>query len=95
MRRAEAGVWKAAAPVLYRSGYDTKDSRMTVSTTPTLEGKRIVDYRGLVSGEAAMAREAEARGANAIVGVDLDYEILGRRGSMLMASANGIAVVVK
>ena len=27
---------------------------MIVSTTPTLEGKRIVDYRGLVSGEAAM-----------------------------------------
>ena len=108
MRRAEAGVWKAAAPVLYRSGYDTKDSRMTVSTTPTLEGKRIVDYRGLVSGEAAMganivrdlafeamAREAEARGANAIAGVDLDHEIPGRRGSMLMASANGTAVVVE
>ncbi len=43
----------------------------------------------------AMAREAEARGANAIVGVDLDYEIPGRRGSMLMASANGTAVVVE
>ena len=43
----------------------------------------------------AMTREAEARGTNAIVGVDLDYEILGRRGSMLMASANGIAVVVE
>ena len=42
-----------------------------------------------------MTREAEARGTNAIVGVDLDYEILGRRGSMLMAAANGIAVVVE
>ena len=41
----------------------------------------------------AMAREAEARGANAIVGVDLDYAILGSRDSMLMASANGTGVV--
>lgn len=41
----------------------------------------------------AMAKEAEARGANAIV--DLDDEILGSRRSMLMASANGTAVVVE
>ena len=31
-------------------------------------------------------------GANAVVGVDLDYEVLGDRGSVLMVSANGTAV---
>ena len=40
-----------------------------------------------------MVREAEDRGADAIVGVDLDYEHLGSEGrSMLMVSANGTAV---
>ena len=34
-------------------------------------------------------------GANSAVGVDLDYELLGERGSMLMVSANGTAVVVR
>lgn len=33
-------------------------------------------------------------GANAVVGVDLDYEILGTANSMLMVSASGTAVVV-
>jgi len=102
---------------------------MTVTTTPTLEGRRIVKYLGLVSGEAIlganivrdffagirdivggraaayeqeltrakeiaireMVERAEALGANAVVGVDLDYEVLGD--SMLMVSANGTAVV--
>ncbi len=106
---------------------------MIVSTTPALEGKRVVTYVGLVSGEAVMGanifrdmfaairdivggqagayekvlkdardmaisemtNEAAARGANAVVGVDLDYEVLGDRGSMLMVSANGTAVVVE
>lgn len=36
---------------------------------------------------------ATARGANAAVGVDLDYEVPGDRGSMLVVSANGTAVV--
>jgi uncharacterized protein YbjQ (UPF0145 family) len=41
-----------------------------------------------------MAMEAEARGANAVVGVDLDYETIqvGRGGTMLMVSASGTAV---
>ncbi len=106
---------------------------MILSTTPTLEGRPIKDYRGLVNGEAIMganlfvdlfanirdivggrsgayenelkkAREAamddmiaEAveAGANAIVGVDLDYEVVGKGGSMLMVSANGTAVVLE
>ena len=33
-------------------------------------------------------------GANAVVGVDLDYEVLGQANSMLMVSASGTAVIV-
>ncbi len=42
-----------------------------------------------------MAREAERLGANAVVGVDLDYEAVGKDTSMLMVSANGTAVVLE
>ena len=104
---------------------------MIVSTTNTIEGHQIVDYRGIVVGEALMGanvvrdvfasitdivggrsgayesklqdardtalRELEeramAKGANAVVGVDLDYEVIGQ--SMLMVSASGTAVVLK
>lgn len=106
---------------------------MIVSTTPTLEGRRIVRYVGIASGEAIVganivrdlfasvrdivggragayenvlqsAREtaltemrenAERMGANAVVGVDLDYETLGSGGSMLMVCASGTAVVIE
>ncbi len=104
---------------------------MIVSTTESLEGKHIVQYLGVVSGDCViganflkdffarirdvvggrvgsyenvirdakelaiedMAEAAEKLGANAIVGVDLDYEAIGE--SMLMVSANGTAVVVE
>lgn len=105
---------------------------MIITTTPTLEGRPIVEYLGLVSGEAIlganifrdflagirditggrsaayeeelrkakdiaiseMAQQARELGANAVVGVDLDYETIqvGSRGSMLMVSASGTAV---
>jgi uncharacterized protein YbjQ (UPF0145 family) len=103
---------------------------MLVTTTPTVEGKRIADYFGVVAGEAILganvfrdffasirdvvggrsgsyervlseAREtaiaemvAEARklGANAVIGVDIDYETVGTNGSMLMVTAAGTAV---
>jgi uncharacterized protein YbjQ (UPF0145 family) len=106
---------------------------MDVTTTPSLEGRRIVRYLGVVAGEAIMganvfkdlfagvrdivggrsgtyerelqrAREialdeleqrARALGANAVVGVDLDYEVLGQGNSMLMVSASGTAVVAE
>src|SRR5512139_286087 len=106
---------------------------MIVTTTPTIEGKRIVRYLGIVTGEAILganlfkdlfagirdlvggrsatyerelqrAREialqelqqrAEEAGANAVVGVDLDYEVLGQNNGMLMVSASGTAVVVE
>lgn len=39
-----------------------------------------------------MMEEARALGANAVIGVDIDYESLGETNSMLMVSANGTAV---
>lgn len=104
---------------------------MIVTTTNTIEGHRITDYKGIVVGEAIMGanvvrdvfasitdivggrsgayesklqdardtamHELEARaaalGANAVVGVDLDYEVVGQ--SMLMVSASGTAVVIE
>ncbi len=36
--------------------------------------------------------EAAARGADAVIGIDLDYEVIGAKGSMLMVSATGTAV---
>jgi uncharacterized protein YbjQ (UPF0145 family) len=110
-----------------------KDARgIIVSTTPTLEGRPIQEYMGIVTGEvivganlfrdlfanirdivggrsgsyerilaeareqaiAELQSEAAARGANAVVAVDLDYEVVGAQGSMLMVSASGTAVRV-
>ena len=110
-----------------------KDARgVTVTTTPTIEGKPIQDYLGIVTGEVivganlfrdlfanirdivggrsgsyerilADARnqaieelqaECATRGRNAVVGVDLDYEVIGDTGSMLMVSASGTAVKI-
>ena len=106
---------------------------MIVTTTPHLEGYRITDYRGLVTGEAIMGANivrdifaritdivggrsgayevklADARntalaemesdatslGANAVIGVDLDYEVVGSGGSMLMVSVSGTAVSIE
>jgi len=103
---------------------------MILSTTHTIEGKRITQYFGVVTGESIIGanifkdflasitdivggrsasyekilREAKdnalfelqenARnlGANAVIGIDLDYETLGSNGSMLMVSACGTAV---
>lgn len=105
---------------------------MIVTTTPTIEGKKIVDYKGIVFGEvisgvdfikdfaagltnffggrsgsyegeliqareraiAEMTERAMSIGANAIVGVDIDYEVLGQANNMLMVTASGTAVVV-
>jgi uncharacterized protein YbjQ (UPF0145 family) len=104
-----------------------------VTTTPSVEGRRITRYCGVVCGEAILganifkdlfaglrdivggrsgtyekelqrAREialteleerAAALGANAVVGVDLDYEVMGRENGMLMVSASGTAVIVE
>jgi uncharacterized protein YbjQ (UPF0145 family) len=42
-----------------------------------------------------MQKRAAALGANAVVGVDIDYEVLGQGGNMLMVTASGTAVVVE
>lgn len=103
---------------------------MLMTTTPSVEGKKIIAYKGIVTGETIVganifrdilasvrdivggrsgayenalrdAREmalaelsdaARSKGANAVVGVDLDYEVIGQNGSMLMVSASGTAV---
>ena len=105
---------------------------MLVLTTHAIEGKRIIRYFGLVSGEAIlganifkdifagirdivggrsaayekelrqakniaieeMKDQARAMNANAVIGVDLDYETIqiGQTGGMLMVSASGTAV---
>jgi uncharacterized protein YbjQ (UPF0145 family) len=106
---------------------------MIVVTTPSMEGRRITQYLGLVSGDAIlganifkdlfagirdivggrsaayekelrtakrlalveMMDEATELGANAVVGVDLDYETITIGGGMLMVSASGTAVVIE
>jgi uncharacterized protein YbjQ (UPF0145 family) len=106
---------------------------LITTTTPSVEGKQIADYLGIVTGEAIMGanvfkdlfagirdivggrsatyekelsrarqialEEMEAvaaqRGANAVVGVDLDYEVLGANSGMLMVSASGTAVKLR
>lgn len=103
---------------------------MIVTTTDQLEGRRVTDYLGVVTGEAIigvnvfrdffsglrdivggraggyqnaladarrsafadMEEEARRLGADAVIGVDLDYEVLGKENGMLMVSVNGTAV---
>lgn len=104
---------------------------MVITTTPNIEGKRVVRYLGVVAGEAIMGANlvrdifasitdivggrsgayeqklAQARqialdeldsqasrlGANAVIGMDLDYEVI--RDGMLMVTASGTAVLVE
>lgn len=111
-----------------------KDERvMLLTTTNTVEGKRVVHYYGVVSGETIIGanifrdffasirdivggrsssyeqvlREAKATAlkelqdeaaalrANAVIGIDLDYETVGGNGSMLMVTASGTAVYLE
>ena len=105
---------------------------MIITTTPSVEGKQIMEYKGIVFGEVVSGvnfvrdiaasfrnilggrsgsydedlvmarqnalREMEQRaadmGANAVVGVDIDYEVLGADNGMLMVTASGTAVFV-
>jgi len=39
-----------------------------------------------------MTEQARTLGGNAVIGVDIDYEVLGQNGSMLMVSVSGTAV---
>ncbi len=71
---------------------------MLLTTTNTIEGKEITQYFGIVLREAKetalkeMSDHAARMGANAVIAVDLDYETVGRSGSMLMVTAAGTAV---
>jgi len=42
-----------------------------------------------------MAQKAQVTGANGVIGIDVDYEVVGQSGSMLMVSVSGTAVVVE
>lgn len=55
---------------------------MIIMATPDIEGRRLHSHLGIVASEALMG---------VIVGVDLDYEVLGQANSMLMVSASGAA----
>lgn len=41
-----------------------------------------------------MCAKATAIGANAVIGIDIDYETIGSNGSMLMVAASGTAVII-
>lgn len=106
---------------------------MIITTTPKIEGQKIIEYKGIVFGEvisgidfikdfgasirnvfggrsagyedellkarteaiSEMEQRAAKMGANAVVGVDVDYEVLGQGNNMLMVTASGTAVVVE
>jgi uncharacterized protein YbjQ (UPF0145 family) len=55
--------------------------------------------QGLREAKAIALREmmdqAQRLGANAVIGVDLDFESIGNNGSMLMVSANGTGVIIE
>ena len=103
---------------------------MILTTTPTVEGRTITEYKGIVFGEviagvnvfrdfAASIRnivggrsgsyedelikartqamnelfdDAQSLGADAVVGIDIDYEVLGENNGMLLVTASGTAV---
>jgi uncharacterized protein YbjQ (UPF0145 family) len=55
--------------------------------------KALREARQIALGE--MEEEATRLGANAVIGVDIDYETVGEKGSMLMVSASGTAVLLE
>ena len=103
---------------------------MILTTTPTVEGRTITEYKGVVFGEVIsgvnfirdiaasirnivggrsgsyeeelvkarsqamdeLANRAIEKGADAVVGIDVDYEVLGPDNGMLMVTASGTAV---
>lgn len=105
---------------------------MILSTTPTIDGHPIREYKGVVTGETIiganfvkdffagirdivggrsgsyekvlreakdtsikeMENRAKELGANAIVGIDIDYETIGQTSSMLMVATSGTAVLI-
>jgi uncharacterized protein YbjQ (UPF0145 family) len=114
----------------YNAHYENGGRIMIITTTPSLEGKQITEYLGVVFGEVIsgvdfvkdfaaglsnffggrsgtyeeelirareqamqeMQQRAYQMGADAVVGVDIDYEVLGTNNGMLMVTASGTAV---
>lgn len=110
--------------------YENRTSEMILTTTPSVEGRNIVEYKGIVFGEVVagvnffkdfgagirniiggrsssyegeliearedalreLSERASRLGADAVVGIDIDYEVLGEAGGMLMVTASGTAV---
>jgi uncharacterized protein YbjQ (UPF0145 family) len=66
--------------------------------TDVIGGRSGTYEKGLRDGKqlalSEMKEEARALGANAVIGIDLDYETVGNGGSMLMVTASGTAVKV-
>lgn len=70
---------------------------MIVTTTQSIEGYKITGYYGIVFGEVITGINIFkdfGAGIRNIVGVDMDYEVLGQ-GNMLMVTASGTAVTVE
>lgn len=61
-------------------------------TTLGLDGCRIGLYLGIVLGGTL---RAHALGADAVVGVALEYEVIGQGGSIITVTATGTAVVLE
>lgn len=104
---------------------------MILTTTPSVEGRKIIEYKGIVFGEVItgvnfikdftagirdlfggrvddyeeelkeartealkeMGERAQTIGADAVVGIDVDYEVLGA--TMLMVTVSGTAVILE
>ena len=129
---AQSLVFRSKHLPLSLSTSHSKLNVMLLTTTPSIEGHPIREYRGIISAEtiiganfvkdffaritdvfggrsgsyervlregketalAELTKEAQRLGANAVVGLKLDYEAVGASGSMLMVVASGTAVVV-
>lgn len=68
------------------------------ATVRDIVGGRSATYeRGLAEARdvamAEMRKKAQELGANAVIGIDIDYEVLGQNNGMLMVSVSGTAVV--
>jgi uncharacterized protein YbjQ (UPF0145 family) len=68
------------------------------ATVRDVVGGRSATYeKGLAEARTVAMKEMEQRaaelGANAVIGIDLDYEVLGQKNGMLMVSVSGTAVV--
>ncbi|AHG73222.1 YbjQ family protein [Mannheimia bovis] len=106
---------------------------MIITTTPIIEGKQIIEYKGLVFGEVVsganfvrdflagitdviggrsgayesklnsarkealseLEKEAKKVGANAVVGVSMEYQSMGGDKGMFIVVATGTAVVLR